>query len=104
MYVRVLNFVCREETQKEDIQRVYRKVVEEAGSADGFIGSALLMKENACLGMAMMYWRDAEAAAKAGPGIVTILGEHIHDLLDHPPDIEGYHLIENGIITEAIQE
>lgn len=99
MYVRVLNFTCRQDTEVEQIQQVYRLIVEEARTADGFIGSALLMKENACLGMAMMYWQDETAAANAGARIVSLLGEHAHAVLDHPPEVEGYHVIENGILS-----
>lgn len=100
MYVRVMHFTCREETEKRDIQRVYRMIVEQARKTDGFIGGTLMMRENTCLGMAMFYWRDEQAAGSAGPGIVEIFGKHAHDLLDHPPDVEGYHVIENGILPD----
>jgi hypothetical protein len=100
MYVRVLHFTCREDTQKHQIQDVYRRIVSEVQDADGFIGSTLMMREHACLGMAMMYWRDDAAAAKAGPHIVSLLGEHAHGLLEHAPQIEGYFVIENGILPK----
>lgn len=100
MYVRVLTFVCREDVHKEQVQKVYRLMVHEARGINGFIGSTLLMRENACNGMAMLYWEDEQAAADAGPILVDLLGEHIHDLLDTPPDIAGYHVVENGILPQ----
>ena len=100
MYVRVLHFTCREDVEKPQIQKVYRLVVEQARNVDGFIGATLLMRENACLGMAMMYWRDEYAAGKAGPSIVSVLGKHAYDLLEHPPDMEGYYVVENGILPD----
>lgn len=100
MYVRVLNFTCRPETDKQQIQTVYRLIIDEARTVDGFIGSTLLMRESACVGMAMIYWKDETAAAEAGPVMVSLLGEHAHDLLDNPPEIEGYHVVENGILPE----
>ena len=101
MYVRVLNFVCRANTETSDIRRIYRLIADEAGNSDGFIGSTLLMRENACLGMALMYWRDEHSAAEAGPAIVELLGEHAHSLLDNAPEIEGYYVIENGILPDG---
>ena len=101
MYVRVLHFNCREEAEKPEIRKLYRLVVELARDMDGFFGSTLLMRENACLCMAMMYWRDDHAARAAGPSIVALLGEHTHDLLSEPPNIEGYYVIENGILPQT---
>jgi heme-degrading monooxygenase HmoA len=102
MYVRVLNFVCRKETQKEQIQSVYRLMIKEARDIDGFIGGTLLMQETACDGMALMYWKDEAAAAAAGPILVEVLAEHIYSLLDTPPEIRGYHVVENGIKPEDL--
>jgi hypothetical protein len=98
MFVRVLNFVCREDTQKEQIQQVYRLVIERAQEIEGFVGSTLLMQQDACNGMALMYWQSEEAAAQAGPFLVEILGEYIHDLLDTPPEVAGYYVVENEIV------
>ncbi len=104
MYVRVLSFTCRVDAEKQQIQNVYRLVIDEVRHIDGFIGSTLLMRENACSGMAMIYWRHEDAATEAGPGIISVLSEHAHQLLDHAPDIEGYHVIENGIIPGESHE
>ena len=98
MYVRVLNFVCRADAEQSEIQRVYRLLADQAGSVDGFIGSSLLMREGACNGMALIYWKDSESASRAGPELLKLLAEHAHHLLDHAPDVEGFYVIENGII------
>jgi hypothetical protein len=100
MYVRVLSFVCRPEVERKRIQDLYRMVIGRARDMDGFIGGTLLMQEAACDGMALMYWTNKEAAASAGPVLLEILGRHIHDLLDTPPDIRGYDVVENGIKPE----
>jgi hypothetical protein len=100
MYVRVLHFSCRQETNRESLQRVFRLIVDEARKKDGYIGATLLMRERACRGMALMYWRDEAAASQAGPAIVTLLGEHAHDLLSDHPDVQGYNLVEGTAIPE----
>lgn len=97
MYVRVLSFVCRADVEADHIQSVYRELANNASELDGFIGSSLLMSEDSCRGLALMYWRDRGAAAAAGPRLVSLLGERINDVLDQPPDIAGYHLVENDI-------
>jgi hypothetical protein len=102
MYVRVLNFVCRQEIEREQVQRFYRLMIEHAQDIDGFIGGTLLMQEAACDGMALMYWTDKEAASTAGPVLLEILGQHIHDLLDTPPDIRGFDVVETGIKLEDL--
>jgi hypothetical protein len=101
MYVRVLHFTCREDVEKPQIQSVFRMIVDHARSADGFMGSTLMLRENACMGMAMMYWRDEVAAGAAGPEIVRLLGEHAYSLMQSAPEIEGYHVIESEILPEA---
>ena len=100
MFVRVLNFTCRKETEISDIQEVYRTIADHARTFDGFVGSTLLMRQHACCGMAMMYWDSEEAASAAGTGIVALLGEHAYHLMDDAPEIQGYHVIENGILPE----
>lgn len=97
MYVRVLSFACRGDVHLDQIQRVYREVADNASNLDGFMGSSLLMSEESCRGMALMYWRDRQAASNAGPTLVSLLGDRINDVLDQPPDISGYDLIENDI-------
>jgi hypothetical protein len=101
MYVRVLNFVCRKDTQTEQIQQVYRLMVDEARGIEGFLGATLMMRENACQGMAMMYWQNEQAASNAGPILIEVLGKYIHELLDTPPEISGYHVVENGILPDT---
>jgi heme-degrading monooxygenase HmoA len=100
MFVRVLNFTCRQDTEIEQIREVYKHIAEHARTVDGFIGSTLLMRQHACCGMAMMYWESEDAAVAAGTGIVTLLGEHAHALMDGPPEVQGYHVIENGILSQ----
>lgn len=101
MYVRVLHFTCRKDTETSEIQKAYRLVVAHAREVEGFVGATLLMRENACLGMAMMYWRDEHAAKEAAPSIVETLGKLANELLDGPPDVEGYYVVENGILPES---
>lgn len=100
MFVRVLNFTCRKDTDIDQIRQVYRRIADHARTIEGFVGSTLLMRQHACCGMALMYWESEQAAADAGTGIVELLGEHAHDLMEGPPEIQGYHVIENGILPE----
>lgn len=97
MYVRVLSFVCRSDVHTDHIQTVYREIVDRASELDGFLGSSLLMSGESCRGLALMYWRSREAAAAAGPKLVSLLGDRIHDVLAQPPDISGYDVVENDL-------
>lgn len=97
MYVRVLSFVCRADIDTGHIHGVYRELANDASELDGFIGSSLLMSDDSCRGLALMYWRDRNAASAAGPKLVERLGSRINEVLDKPPEISGYHLVENNI-------
>lgn len=103
MFVRVLNFTCRQDTDIDQIRQVYHRIADHARTVDGFVGSTLLMRQHACCGMAMMYWESEQSAANAGTGIVELLSEHAYALLDGPPDIQGYHVVENGILPEKLE-
>ncbi|MEX2425704.1 MAG: hypothetical protein WD401_02975 [Thermomicrobiaceae bacterium] len=103
MYVRVLHFVCRKETQPEAVQEVYRMIRDEASSHEGFLGSTLLMRVSICQGMALMYWRDEEAASAAGPSIVSLLGKYAHELLHDHPEVQGYDVMDESFLSDQLQ-
>jgi heme-degrading monooxygenase HmoA len=100
MYVRALTFICREETVRDEVVQVYRMLAAKAEENEGFVGSTLLMREGACQGMALIFWSDEDAAQNAGPHLIKLLGEHAYGLMETPPEIAGYHVIENGIIHD----
>jgi heme-degrading monooxygenase HmoA len=99
MYVRVLTFVCRADVRESDISSVFHELVSSAETKEGFEGATLLMSEDTCRGMGMIYWRDRDAASAAGPALVELLNQQIHGLLEHPPDIAGYDVIEDRVIS-----
>lgn len=99
MYVRVLSFECRASVTPEDVSRVYHKLINAAEDADGFEGSTLLMSEESCRGLALMFWRDRDAASAAGPSLVELLKDDIYEMLEHPPDITGYVVMDDRIVS-----
>ena len=98
MYVRTLTFECRSDVGQRDIETVYHELIDVASRRDGFAGSTLMMSEDACRGMAMIFWRDQQAATDASDELVELLGSRIHDLLDHPPDIAGYLVLDDRFV------
>lgn len=104
MYVRVLSFVCREDVSSDEIKSVYQEVTNEAESLDGFLGASLLMGEESCRGMALIYWRDHDAASAAGPRLVSVLGQRIHEILVHPPEITGYNVLDSFVTNSNRSE
>jgi hypothetical protein len=94
MYVRVLTFECLPDVNEEQVNHVYRSVVDAAQREDGFKGATLLMREDACRGMAMVFWRDKDSATAAGTTLLDVLNNKIYTMLANPPDISGYDVLD----------
>jgi heme-degrading monooxygenase HmoA len=100
MYVRILNFECRANVGEEDIHKTYLEVIEPVSKLDGFAGSTLLMADDDCRGMALVFWRDKDAAANASSQFIGLLSERIHAVLEEPPHIQGYNVLDDrGILN-----
>jgi heme-degrading monooxygenase HmoA len=99
MYVRILDFVARPHLRVDEITAVYHEVVDAVGEQDGFLGSTLFMSEDTHRGMAMTFWRDAECATNAAPAYLAAITARIHDLVEHPPSIAGYHVMDEDVFA-----
>jgi hypothetical protein len=100
MYVRAMMFECRDDVREQDIADVYYELVETAESLDGFRGSTLLMSEEDCRGIALIFWIDRDSAIAASERLLPLLGARIHEVLFHPPDIAGYNVIDERFINQ----
>jgi hypothetical protein len=101
MYVRVLSFECRADVDQTEVTNVYRTLIAAATQFDGFKGSTLLMSEDACRGMAMVFWQDKESATAAGNTLIDLLNDKIFTMLAHPPDITGYDVVDEELLPSS---
>jgi heme-degrading monooxygenase HmoA len=99
MYVRILDFEARPDLRLDEISAVYQEVIDAVGEHEGFLGSTLFMSEDTHRGMAMTFWRDAGCASRAAPSFLAAITERIHGLVQHPPSIAGYHVVDEDVFA-----
>jgi hypothetical protein len=99
MYVRILSFEARHDLASDEVAAVYHDVIDAVGEFDGFLGSTLLMSEDTHRGMAMTFWRDAGCASDAAPRYLEIITPRIYDLVEHPPSIDGFDVLDESLFA-----
>lgn len=95
MYVRLITFHPRPDVTAEDAREIYRELIEILQDLEGFCGCSLLLNEETRRGISVTYWDDAATAERAGEVSLPVLLERVSELVESPPDVSGYEVLDH---------
>ncbi len=94
VYARLINLKFGESVPHDKAHEVFRQLVDESRTIDGFRGYVFMLMSADRRGTTLTYWDDADSASKAGELILPLMIELLHGLLAEPPEILGYEVVD----------
>ena len=94
MYARVISYHARPQITTDDATAMYRQIISVLERVEGFLGSVFLMNESTHRAVSITWWRDGACAAEGGRKSLPLLMQ-IGDLVETPPEIAGYDVIDH---------